>query len=142
MVEPKNLPDDVPILRRLVSDAALLPPGAERRTEERASRVRPVILAPDFEGRPVPTEAQFGLSTDITTKGLSAYVGGIIPTKTAYVGFRFEDRVLLFLAELKSVCTVGGGFFRYGLEFVRLADREIPGMSALQGLAAELGESR
>jgi hypothetical protein len=98
-------------------------------------------VAPEFEGKPATTEVQFGLSTDINSRGLSVYVATMIATKTAYVGLRFDDRVLFFLTQLKSVCAVGGGFFRYGLEFIRLADRELPGMSVLHALGAQLGDS-
>src|SRR6476660_7080283 len=95
---------------------------AERRMEKRPTRICPILLIPEVEGKPAMAEFQFALTSDITCGGLAVITDQPIKHAMAYVGLHAEGQSHLLLARLRSAVPVGGGFHRIGLEFIQLAD--------------------
>jgi hypothetical protein len=127
-------------VRRLVDlTSPNLPPlEGESRLDDRSNRVVPAVVSPWEHGRPIVNEVTYGLTKDLSDRGLSVVLHQPFRSPQAVVGLWLEGPQFA-LGDVRQNVPLGGGFWQLGVELVDLLDpAEWPDVQSLVSLAAHL----
>lgn len=109
------------------------------RCEQRYNRSLPVLIVPMIEGKPKVQFTGFGVTQNISNKGVALLSQQPIKTEEALVGFWQDGACDFVLADIRHRSTVEGGYWQIGLELSEVVlPGDFPELDQLSVLAGQL----
>ena len=109
------------IMRRLIDVSGAKVCLHEGRSEDRALRMIPVIVAAYERGSPALGELTRGLTKDLSSQGLGVVADQPFHAEAIVVAFSISQKPVFILGQVRQARPLGGGYWQLGLHLTEVA---------------------